>query len=499
MREWILNETATVDMGDERLNRRFRIVLNTMSEKPSLKFPAGCNGRAEVAGAYRLLENDKVGKDQVLFPHRNATLERIRAEKVVLIPQDTTELDVTRPNEIMVGAGPLNDESRVGFHDHVLLSFTPEGVPLGVVAAETWARDFEEFDKDSEQKRAERRAKPIDEKESYRWLVGYSEACRVAQEASETLIVCLSDSEGDIYECIMEGQKETDGRKAEWIIRACQDRAVIVDKDAAGDCPAKLRAQVANTPILDHLTVEVREREPKSKDDRKRKQAREARTAELTVQAARLKVRGPDRPGGKLPDTEVNCVLVTEPNPPEGAEPVEWLLVTSLPIDTIEQVRAIIRYYCGRWGIEIYFRILKSGCKVEESQLHTADSFLPYLACCMIVAWRVQYLMMLGRECPDLPCDVAFDEDEWKTAYAVVKNQRPPKKPPSLKTMVAMVASLGGYLGRKGDGEPGPKAVWVGLQRLTDLVGGWRAFARHGASETEPALWVQTPADQPPG
>jgi Transposase Tn5 dimerisation domain/Transposase DNA-binding len=499
MQEWILEETATADLGDERLNRRFRIVLDTMSQKPSLKFPAGCNGRAEMEAAYRLLDNDKVGKDEVLFPHHCSTLERIRAQKVVLIPQDTTELDLTRPHEIMVGAGPLNDPSRVGFHDHVLMAYTPEGLPMGLVAADVWARDFNGFDKDADQKRAERRAKSMEEKESHRWLDGYRAACRVAQEAPNTLVVCLSDSEGDIYECLLEGQKETDGPRAHWIVRACQDRALIVDKGAPDDCPTTLRAHVASTPVLGHLTINAREREPKSKDNRKRKQAREARTAELTVQAARVKLRGADRPGGRLPNIEVNCVLVTEPNPPEGAEPIEWLLLTSLAIDTIEQVLTIINFYCGRWSIEIYFRILKSGCKVEESQLETAERFLPYLALCMIVAWRVQYLLMLGRECPDLPCDVAFDDDEWKTAYTVVKSQPPPKKPPSLKTMIGLVASLGGYLGRKGDGEPGPKALWVGLQRLTDLVRGWRAFARHGATEAGPAPPVAPAAGQPPG
>ncbi len=182
MQEWILQEAATADFSDERLDRRFRIVLDTMSEKPSLKFPAGCNGGKEMEAAYRFLDNDKVEKEKVFAPHLSATLERIRAEKVVLIPQDTTELDVTRPNEIMVGAGPLNDESRVGFFDHALLAYTPEGVPLGVVAAEIWARDFDGFDKSADQKRAERRAKSIEEKESHRWLAGYREACRVAQE-----------------------------------------------------------------------------------------------------------------------------------------------------------------------------------------------------------------------------------------------------------------------------------------------------------------------------
>jgi Transposase Tn5 dimerisation domain/Transposase DNA-binding len=499
MQEWILEETLGADFGDERLNRRFRMLLDSMSQNPSLKFPAGCNGRAEVEAAYGFLDNHKVDEDKVFAPHFSSTLERIRAQKVVLIPQDTTEIDVTRPHEIMVGSGPLNDESRVGFFDHPLMAYTPVGVPLGLVAAEIWARDFDDFDKSADQKRAERRAKSIEEKESHRWLDGYRQACQVAQQAPDTLIVCLSDSEGDIFECILEGQKETDGAKAQWIVRACQDRALIVDEGAPDDCPTTLRARLASTPILGHLTIDVRERVSSPKESRKRKQAREARTAELTVQAGRVTLRGPARPGGKLPNIEVNCVLVTEPNPPEGAEPIEWVLLTSLPIDTVEQVLQIIKFYCGRWGIEIYFRILKSGCKVEESQLERAERFLPYLALCMIVAWRIQYLLMLGRECPDLPCDIAFDDDEWKTAYAVAKNQPPPKKPPSLKTMIGLVASLGGYLGRKGDGEPGPKALWVGLQRLTDLVRGWRAFARHGEVQAAPVPAAEPPAGQPPG
>jgi hypothetical protein len=217
------------------------------------------------------------------------------------------------------------------------------------------------------------------------------------------------------------------------------------------------------------------------------------------VRAARVKLRGPHRPGGKLADVEVNCVLVTEPNPPEGAEPVEWLLLTDLPIETVEQVLQVVEFYCGRWNIEIYFRILKSGCKVEESQLEKAERFLPYLAMCMIVAWRVHHVMMLGRDCPDLPCDVVFDKEEWQAAYSVVLNQPPPKKPPTLKTMVGLVGRLGGHLGRKGDGEPGPKAVWVGLQRLTDLVRGWKAFANHSPDNAEPASETVGQARQPRG
>lgn len=176
----------------------------------------------------------------------------------------------------------------------------------------------------------------------------------------------------------------------------------------------------------------------------------------------------------------VNAVLAREENPPAGAEPVEWLLLTSLPSDTLEQVLQVVQYYCCRWEIEVYFRVLKSGCQVETSQLETAKAFEVYLALQMIMAWRVVYVLRLGRECPETSCESVFEADEWRAVYAVVKREKPPQEPPPLGEMVRLIAQLGGYLGRKGDGPPGPKATWQGMQRMTDLALGWRAFATIG-------------------
>ncbi len=171
MQEWIDKETATATFGtakaarikgkakyrnsqsgNVRLKHRFKKVLDTMSHKPSLKFPAGCNGRAEVKAAYRFVDNEHVTFHSILKPHHDATIERIREQTVVLIPQDTTELDLTRPREIVAGSGPLNDSTRVGFYNHVSLAMTPERLPLGTVDAKVWARDFLEFEKDADQK-----------------------------------------------------------------------------------------------------------------------------------------------------------------------------------------------------------------------------------------------------------------------------------------------------------------------------------------------------------
>lgn len=483
MQPWVSEELATADFGDQRLDERFRLVVDRLSQQPSLKFPAACRGRAEVEAAYRFLDNDRVDDAKVLAPHRDATLARIRQHPVVILAQDTTEIDVTRQHERLAGAGPLADDTRVGFFNHALLALTPAKLALGLVGAKIWARACDPVPKTATQKRDARRAKVIEGKESVRWREGYQHACQLARECPETLIVCVADSEGDVYECFLEGQAEGAEPKAAWIIRACQNRGTLPGDSATA---ARLWGQVQATPVLTTVTVEVSHRgEPKvAKDARQRKQPRRARAATLAVQAARVPLRGPQRRGGRWAAVAVNATLVREVNPPAGEEPIEWLLLTSLPIDTVAAVQQVIAYDGVRWQIEIYFRVLKSGGKVEESQLETAARFRPYLALCLIVAWRVLYLMMLGRGCPELPCAVALDEDEWQAVYAVVKQEAPPASPPPLGTMVKLIAALGGYLGRKCDGEPGPKAMWIGMQRMTDLARAWRAFPQYGRPKT---------------
>ena len=499
MVDWIDSETATAKFGtrkagkgkagkikaretkacNARLKKRFQMVLESMINKPSLKFPAGCNGRAEVKAAYRFLDNEHVTAISILAPHRDATIERIRADG----GPDRERHNGTRHHAAQRGDGRSRpaqrflacrvSRSREPGHDSRTFGVGRGGrEDLG-----TGSRRVRER---CRPKAHERRAKSIEEKESFRWVEGYSAACHVAQEAPGTHIISLADSEGDIYEYLLEGQAVEGAHKASFIIRACQNRALVVpDETPAAESHRLLREQVASTPILAQRSLEIRGRDPKSKDDRKRKQPREPRTAVVTIQAARVKLRAPSRPGGKLDNVEVNVVLVTELNPPPGAEPIEWVLLTDLPIGTVEDVLRVIDYYTCRWQIEIYFRVLKSGCKVEESQLEAAARFEPYLALNMIVAWRIMHVMMLGRECPDLPCDIAFDDDEWQAVYAAVKKETPPSQPPPMKTIVGMIASLGGWLGRKCDGPPGPKAMWIGMQRMTDLALGWCARAEH--------------------
>jgi hypothetical protein len=477
MQTWIEEELATSDLGDERLDKRFMAVMDCLSQKPSASIAAACETWREVQAAYRFLDNDRVDEHEVLHPHQTATVERIADHDVVLLIQDTTELDVTRPEKQMEGAGPLHDEFHIGFHDHAMLAVTPERIPLGVLGAKIWARDWDEFwenQKNKKSKARKKKQKAIEEKESVRWLEGYRQGCEIAAQVPESTLVVVSDSEGDIFECFAEAEEDRGEKRAEWIVRACQDRS-LPSRDEDGRWK-KLWDEVGSTEVLGTWEVEVSKNTPKAHTDRKRNQPRSARTAVLTIRATRVTLKGPYRPGSKLADLAINAVLVREAAPPPGEEPIQWLLLTSLPINTWKKVCLVIDYYCCRWQIEIYFRVLKSGCRVEELQLKTAERFKPCLALYMIVAWRVMYVMMLGRECPEMSCDRVFSEDEWKSVYTVVCRKQAPKAAPTLEKMIYLIASLGGHLGRSCDGPPGPKQMWVGMQRMTDLARAWRTF-----------------------
>jgi hypothetical protein len=187
-----------------------------------------------------------------------------------------------------------------------------------------------------------------------------------------------------------------------------------------------------------------------------------------------------------LPEVAVNVVLVREINPPTDESAVEWMLLTSLPIDTVDQVRQVVQYYCIRWMIEVLFRTLKSGCRVEERRFEHVDRMLPCLAMYLIVAWRTLYVCRLGRALPDISCEAIFEPAEWKPLYRVVRRQPHPPHPPhppSLSEVVRMVAELGGYVNRKRDDMPGPQTVWLGLQRLHDISLCWELFGPEVTTE----------------
>lgn len=435
----------TADLGDKRLNARLASFLGRLADHPSNSIPTACRGLAETMAAYRFLDNEKVTFQKVLQPHQDATLERMQSSPVVLLVQDTTEMDKW-VNLGPKGMGTLKAQKKHSRRLHPTVAFTPERICLGVVDAQWWNRD-------TPSPRQERRDKGIVEKESQRWIDSYQTSCAIAGQIPNNLVVNLADAEGDLYEWFVDYQEFSPDTRAQWIVRGAQDRRLLEPESE------KLWSALEQAPSLGTLKVEVRAR-PK----------RPARLADITLRTATVTLRAPNRPGYKLPDVTINGVLAREENVAKGTEPLEWLLLTSLPISTLEQASTVVEWYGVRWSIEVFFNVLKNGCQVSRLQLETEERLLPCIGLYLITTWRVLYSLMLGRTCPDLSCEMVFDVSEWKAAYIVVKRCPPPSEPPSLGEMVLLVTCLGGYLGRKNDGPPGPKSMWIGMQRIREFV-----------------------------
>ncbi len=424
--------------------------------------------------AYRLWEADQVTPAAILASHRAMVLARAREQATVLVVQDTSEIDF----KAMEGRGPLNDEGRRGFFLHSLYALSEQGLPLGVLQAELWARDEQSF-----RQGGRRKQKPIEEKESYRWVEGYLHTQATARQLPQCEVISLSDREGDIYEVFEAWARagEEEGPRAQWIIRGQQDRALEGVEQEGED---RLWAALGSAPVLGTIEFEV-----KARRGRKKRAGttvaveRRAREVRQRLRAMRITPRAPFRRGKKLAAVCFWAVLAEEIDPPVGEEPLCWLLLTSLEVTTWEAARRVVALYLRRWDIEVFHRVLKTGCRVEQIQLKQEQAVRNSLTLYLVIAWRLLYLLHLGRQCPQLPCTIVFAEEEWKAACTVAAAKRIAGykkgsllRAPTLGEFITLVARLGGYLGRRHDKPPGAQALWQGLARVREFACLWQAL-----------------------
>lgn len=447
--DWVEEEFGRVELYDGRLRERLYTLTRDFYAKPGALVPQACNGsEAKMKGAYRFFSHHQADLQTLLKPHIEATVERIKAHKVVLAVQDTTSLNYTS-HPADEGIGPINttEDAAVGLLLHDTLAFTVEGTPLGLVDAQCWARDPEKAGKSHQRKEL-----PIEAKESMKWLRSYQAAAQVQSLCPETRLISVGDREADLYELFAEAEKNLKGPKL--LVRAERSRNRQVEEGA-------LWEHMEKEPLSGYQEIYI-----------PRKGSRASRIAKLAVRFAFLTLKSPK--GKTLPPVKVWAVYTKEIDPsPDVKEPLEWMLLATVETMTFDEACERIKWYALRWGIEVYHRTLKSGCRIEDRRLDTAKRIQACLAIDLVVAWRIYFLTKQGRETPHLPCDVFLSEEEWKALYAYIKKEPPPEKPPSLREATRMIASLGGFLGRKGDGDPGTTTMWRGLQRLADLTQGY--------------------------
>lgn len=424
-----MEEFAGADVGDARLAKRLIKLADRLGQAPSASIPGACNGRAETQGAYRLFDQARaekrgLGWQDVLAPHMARTEARMAEHPVVLCLQDTTELDFN--GQDIDGLGRLSYEAQRGMYAHPTYVVTPQRLPLGIIDAWMWTR-------------------PLDTLESRRWIEGYERLAERAGQLPATRLVYVADREADILELMQCAHAL--GHPADYLLRAQHNRCL---PQGGKLWPTVLAA----TPLGD---IEFILPERPNRPARPVRQALRALSVDL-----------PDGHGGTMP---VTCLIARETGAPQGQKAVEWRLLTNRVVATLEEAAQLIDWYRCRWEIETLFHVLKNGCRVEALQLGQIKKLELALAIYLVVAWRLAYLLRLGRTHPDLPASVVFDQTEWQAAWLLAEKP-PPKQTPSLREVIRRIAMLGGFLARKGDGEPGVKTLWQGYSKLFSFVRG---------------------------
>ena len=444
--DWAEQEFGGAPLGDRRLVQRLLSLARDCYARPQAQLPQACGSRAKTKAAYRFFDHPRITMRSLLAPHYESTARRAAEQPVVLAVQDSTSLNYSA-HPATEGLGPLNTraDSSIGLWMHDTLAFTPEGVPLGLLDVQVWARDPA-----TQGKRESRYERPIEDKESAKWLVSFEAASALQRRCPHSLIVSVGDREADVYELFVAAAEQPESARV--LVRAERTRRMTRDHGS-------LWTFMGRQPLagIEYLKVPRRGRQP-------------ARQACMELRFASLELKPPKRKR-ELPGVQLWAVWTREVDPPAGVKPLEWMLLSSVAVDTLEQARERLAWYAARWQIEVYHRTLKSGCRIEERQLGSATRLEACLAIDLVVAWRIFHLVKLGREIPEMPCTVFFEDAEWKGLVVRVNQTRKlPASPPRLREAVRMLASLGGFLGRKADGEPGTQSLWLGLQRLDDIT-----------------------------
>lgn len=444
--DWVGDELIELNLGDERLNRRAEAMLRALAARPDEGVQGAFHARAERGGAYRLLRHEHVEPADLIQAHAAATMERASAFKRVLCISDTSFISYPH-RELIDGMGPFKHLEDNGFFLQVNFAVSEEGICLGTLRAHTYTRDAA-LDKKGTQAR-----RPVQQKESQRWIDDCHQVQRCQDElharGAATRLVYVTDREGDFYELLACAQSGS----ADFLIRSQGDR-LLENGQRIGERPQ------GATPLA-HTQFQLPARH-----------GLKPRNVSQTLYSARVGISAL-RNGKRNEAVEVTVLWALEDNPPSGEKPVNWVLMTNLPITNAAQAQQMLHWYRMRWRIEMLFDALKNVSQVERLRLHSLSSIENLCTFHLIVAWRVLYLVTLGREQPDLPASISFAPQELHLLTLSQKATTPRKPPKPLNTLaqaMEALALLGSHEPRKKGPPAGLHTIARGYARLLDFV-----------------------------
>lgn len=444
---WAEAEFAGIDLGDKRLNSRLIRVAEDFASQPEVPINHASKDWAATKAAYRLFGNANVTDKKLFGVHQKRTQERLLGEKVVLAIQDTTYLNYD-DHDSCKGLGFIGTEELKGVIAHHTLMVTPNGLPLGLLTQELTTRT-----KLKRLNQGERRKLPIKKKESFRWIRALRKTTELAR-ATERTVVTVCDRECDIFEFMHEAQV----LGAPYVVRSCDNRNV------ADDDFDKLQILLRNQPAVGTFELTIPSRNGKK-----------GRTAELEIRFAEITL-----PVSKnlrkysYSDITVWAVMTNEKNPADPNDAMEWILLTNLPVSSCDDAVERLRWYQMRWQIEIFHKILKSGCNVEDCRLETIKRLKTYLSLFSVIAWRIFYCTHICRTAPNAPASTILSTVEIEALSMLAgKKDKTRKTINTVKVAVVEIAKLGGFLARRHDGFPGPTSIWRGFRKLANATEMW--------------------------
>ncbi len=413
--QWAENEFGGAPLKDQRLSKRLVQIGANQGESPSCSYSGAASGQwAEVKAYYRFVDmpdDSAVTMENILLPHREQTIRRMKAQQVVLCPQDGSDLNYNNLDHCtglgVIGSNQTGAKSR-GLHLHSTLALTTEGLPLGVLRTECTAPQ----PKSPDEKRPASSI-PIEEKKTFCWLESVRDCQEIKRLIPHTTIVNISDREADFFEMFDDQRNNSTG--VELLVRAKHDRVTKGEH--------KLFETARRGKIAAEIEIEVPRQSARSKKSKqKAKPKRAARTAQVTVRSAQVELNPPLQHKDKDP-IRIGIVHVRENNPPANTKPIEWFLLTTINLQSVKSVLNCVKWYCLRWRIEDWHRVLKSGCNVEELGNKTAERLKRAMAIKLVIAWRIMLMTLLGREVPELPAEILFSDLEIKVLRALAEKK----------------------------------------------------------------------------
>jgi len=452
----IREEFMNAQLSDQRLNQRLGRIAEDFVQRPQASIPQASGDWGQACAAYRFFDNERIHPQNILAAHQARTQQRTAAEPLVLAISDTTSLNYDeRPDTHGLGPISTSADKMFGLFYHSVLAFSPDGRPLGLVDSQCWARDPQQFGC-----KAQRHRRAIEQKESAKWLYSFAAVQASAQQSPQTRWVMVADREADLYELFAKAPPPATG--AALLIRARHNRNLVGTK-------RRLFAHLAHLVPAGSVEIQL---------PRRRGQA--ARTVKVEVRFSEVQLCAP-KGKGQPRRLRLWAIEAREPRRSKSQTPILWRLLSTEPIRTLAEALERLRWYCVRWGIEVFHKVLKSGCAVETVQLQTAARLQRYVAVKLVVAWQVMALVKLGRQHPQRSLREILEETEWRALRAVEQHRQKRSRPgakrlprrPTVYDGLLWIGRLGGHLGRRGDGLPGPLRLARGLERLHYITIGW--------------------------